>query len=242
MLPSLFQAQAVQGWSSGMLQIVDALLADQIAADGCLLEIGCGGGQFLHHWRQSHPHQRLFGVDLHAAALPFAQKLTQHSVQLSQADLCTLPFAPDSFDAIVALDVLDQEGVALSAALAEAKRLLKPCGRFLLRVSAYPWLYGAHDIAFNTGQRFAKVKLRQALEAAGFGIQRITYANALLAAPIILSRLLLQSRWHNSIPDLYDSTLSNQLFANALRLEARWLQRADLAFGISLYVLVAHLN
>ena len=39
LLPSLFDAQAVQGWTSGMLQIVDALLAEQIAQEGRLLEI-----------------------------------------------------------------------------------------------------------------------------------------------------------------------------------------------------------
>ncbi len=220
-----------------MLQIVDALLAEQIAQEGRLLEIGCGGGQFLRHWQQAHPRQSLFGVDLHAAALPFAQANTHCSVQLSQADLTALPFAPASFDAIVALDVFDQRGVDLAQALVEAKRLLKVDGILLLRVSAYPWLYGAHDIAFNTGQRFSKVQLRQSVAAAGFGVQRITYANSLLATPILATRLLQKLAGIDPAASFYDSTLTNRLFARALQLEAQWLRQQELPAGVSLYLL-----
>lgn len=236
MLPSLYQAQAVQGWQSGMLAIVDALLDGQIDERGRMLEIGCGGGQFLRHWRQRHHWQSLVGVDLHSAALPSAQFNTHCTAHLSQADLTTLPFAPASFDTIVALDVFDQRGVDLPKALAEAQRLLKPKGVLLLRVSAYGWLYGAHDIAFNTGQRFDNEELQTAIEAAGLRVQRITHANTLLAAPIILSRWLQKRGWIQSMIGLYDSRWTNRLFEWSLKCEAQLLKEENLPFGVSLYV------
>ena len=241
MLPSLFQAQAVQGWSSGMLQIVDALLADQTVTDGCLLEIGCGSGQFLRHWQMAHPRQMLVGVDLHPLALSVAKTENQrsavrHTTQFTQAHLTRLPFDNASFDTIVALDVFDQHEVNLTGALAEAKRLLKPCGLLLLRVSAYPWLYGVHDVAFNTGRRFGKEELRHAAEAADFRVQRVTYANALLAAPIIASRFLQKWGWIDSMAGLYESSLTNWLFEQTLALESQWLRQQNLPFGVSLYV------
>ena len=107
----------------------------------------------------------------------------------------------------------------------------------LLRVSAYSWLQGAHDAAFNTGHRYEPPTLLAALKAADFKIARVTYANTLLASPAIALRLL--QRWH--ILALSDSTYTspwiNCLLTMALRLESRWLQKRNLPLGLSLWVL-----
>ncbi|MBK8051686.1 MAG: hypothetical protein IPK16_34130 [Anaerolineales bacterium] len=87
----------------------------------------------------------------------------------------------------------------------------------MIRVSAYPWLEGPHDVAFNTARRYGRRELVTLLGQHGFEIERTTYANGLLGLPVMLVRLL--QRWGvmDLAPGLYGATLTN----SALR-EADW--------------------
>jgi hypothetical protein len=167
--------------------------------------------------------------------------------------------ADATLSAVVALDVFDQNGVNIEAALSESRRVLRNGGKLILRVSAYPWLQGQHDAAFNTARRYYRQEMAALLAAHNFQIERLTHANTLLAPPVILMRLL--QRWRvavgswqlalshprgpsgratrHPLPAVYHDSLANQIFAQALRLEAGWLATLDLPFGISLYAVAA---
>ncbi len=81
----------------------------------------------------------------------------------------------------------------LTGALAEVRRVLRPGGVLLARVSAHPWLSGPHDLAFNTGRRWRLHDLVRHFQAAGLQVERTTYANSLLSPLIVAARLL--QRW-----------------------------------------------
>jgi len=240
----LYAIDATYGWSRGMRAISHALLAEEIAEPQKILEIGCGTGTFLQEIAHTQHDQLLVGADRHPLALAHAQQRAATdatdnalpTVQFVQSDLQQLPFADQQFSLILAFDVYDQKGVTLAMALQESHRVLQVGGQLLLRVSAYPWLMGVHDAAFNTAQRFRRRTLLQALTCAGFSPVRITYANALLAPPVIALRLL--QRWsllpHTS--KLYTDSFTNHLLAALLHGEARWLRHHNLPGGISLYV------
>lgn len=234
LLPLLYALDQEYGWSQGMRAITHALLAQ--AQGGPVLEVGCGAGNFLREWQERHPAAHCVGIDRNGLALPYAEQQPV-VLDLAQADLQQLPFADNAFALMVALDAFDQRAVALPQAIAESWRLLQPNGLLLSRVSAHPWLHSAHDEAFNTGQRYQQQTLLTALEHGGFQIERVTYANTLLALPVIGQRLL--QRWgilpftshHATVPVI------NRQVARLLRWEARLLQSINLPFGISLYVL-----
>lgn len=100
---------------------------------GDLLDIGCGEGRLLK-LLASRAH-RVVGVDTDPAArrLARAQVLLAGlpNCTLRQGDMYALPFPDAEFDTIILDDVLGAaEGP--EAALAEARRLLKPGGRILL--------------------------------------------------------------------------------------------------------------
>ncbi|MCC6169603.1 MAG: class I SAM-dependent methyltransferase [Caldilineaceae bacterium] len=236
MLPTLYEAVSSAGWSRGMRGVTQALLAGPTLPAGPALEIGCGGGQVLDILHARWPRRAVLGVDLHPLALVHARRTAPHA-RLAQATLHSLPYAADRFALVLALDVFDQEGVEMATALAESCRVLQPGGALLLRVSAHPWLYGAHDYAFHTGRRYTRRELARLLCDQGLTVRRITYANCLLGAPVAGLRLLQRWRLLPWGPGLYRSPTANRLLAAALALEARLLRHADLPVGLSLWAL-----
>lgn len=203
---------------------------------GPMLEVGCGAGNFLYEWQMHHPQSPSIGLDRNGIALQYAQQQPE-ALALAQADLQHLPFADSQFGLMVALDAFDQRAVDLQQALGESWRLLQPNGLLVVRVSAHPWLHSSHDDAFNTGHRYQQQELTTALRARGFQLERVTYANSLLALPVIGQRLL--QRWQVLPFSSHHSTapVINTLVALLLGWEARLLQIMNLPFGISLYVL-----
>ncbi len=217
-----------------MRAITHALMAEVTLPDGPIVEVGCGGGQMLGELRQRYPGRLVVGADLHPLALSHARHFLRPDTGLTQATLPELPWQENQMALLVALDVFDQRGVELGAALAESYRLLRPDGVLVLRMSAHPSLYGAHDIAFSTGQRYTGNQIRGALLQAGFAVQRLTYANTVLSLPVAALRLA--QRW-GMLPwqaETYQQTYFHQIAAWLLRQEAKWLQRAELPWGLSL--------
>jgi SAM-dependent methyltransferase len=88
-----------------------------------------------------------------------------------EADLTALPFADESFDAVVLGEVLehveDDRG-----ALAEVARVLRLEGVLALSVPANPKLYGASDVWAGHLRRYTRPELLDACTAAGFTVRR----------------------------------------------------------------------
>lgn len=236
LLPALYRSPRLSGWSDGMLAVTAALLDGCTLPDGPILELGCGNGRLLAALQSRYPARTVYGAELHPLALVHAVAL-RPAAHLLQAHLATIPSTSDHFALVVAMDALDQQGVALDEALAESWRILRPGGILLMRVSAYPWLKGPHDAAFNTARRYVRPELAACLVGAGFGVVRMTYANALLGGPAVALRLL--QRWGLAPfwPGLYETPELNAALEWSLRCEARWLRRLDLPAGLSLYAL-----
>jgi ubiquinone/menaquinone biosynthesis C-methylase UbiE len=224
------------GWSQGMRAITHALLGATRLPAGPLLEVGCGAGVFLRELQGYHRGARCYGLDYSSIALGYANNQSV-TLRLTQGDLQRLPFVANHFSLIVALDSFDQRAVNLSQAMCESWRLLQPDGLLLLRVSAHPWLESEHDVAFNTGRRYNRQELIDALTAGGFQIERVTYANSLLALPVIAQRLLQRWRLLPFDSNHEISPFVNRQVARLLRWEATLLALTNLPFGISLYVL-----
>jgi len=237
------------GWRAGMTAVTLAILDDALShIPGPVLEVGCGDGDLLTTLATNYPDSPVFGLDLQ----PYRQEPPGGDRQgsgkwhdqghlpevgLIQANARRIPCADGSIGALLALDVFDQRGIEMTDALAESLRVLAPGGTLMLRVSAHEWLYGPHDAAFNTGRRYGRAEVVEALTAAGFHAQRWTYANGLLAPLLVPQRLLQRWRVAPWQPSVYRARWSNLLVAAALGAEARWLRQRNLPFGLSLIVI-----
>jgi SAM-dependent methyltransferase len=88
-----------------------------------------------------------------------------------EADLTSLPFEDERFDAAVLGEVLehieDDRG-----ALAEVARVLRPQGVLALSVPANPKLHGPSDVWAGHVRRYTRQELLEACSAAGFTVHR----------------------------------------------------------------------
>lgn len=239
LLPALYQAEGQSWWSRGMRAISHGLLNGLPLPDGPILELGCGGGAFTAELAERFPQRLALGLDLHSSALAtVADKAPAFgNLQVMGANIHRLPLRDDSCALVVGLDVLDQAGVDLPAALAEAGRILKPGGWLLMRVSAYHWLASPHDQNFGTGRRYSGADLRQSLEGGGWRVRRLTYANMLLLPLVAATRLAQRRGWLSTGAGLETHVVLSRQLQGVLEAEARWLHRRSLPAGVSLYAL-----
>lgn len=218
-----------------MRAITHALLDTATIPNAPILEIGVGGGAFAAELAARFPTRQVWGTDLNPTALQHARRHPLHF--LWQGDLHQLPIADNKMGAILALDVFDQKAVDLRASLQEAQRVLAPSGIVLMRVSAYDWLRGPHDVAFGTGRRYSANELREALTSVGLTPVRVSYANTLLLLPAIIVRLS-QRQGSAEVEDQLETAAPIAwVFKTILRTEAQFLRHMNAPAGLSLYAI-----
>ncbi|NJL04278.1 MAG: class I SAM-dependent methyltransferase [Chloroflexaceae bacterium] len=230
-------------WHGGRRALTRAMLEPlyQHRRDLAILDAGCGTGGNLHFLhRYTDQGGRLVGLDRERLALELAQP--PHMGALLQGSVLALPFADHSFDLVTSFDVLYHRGVPDEvAALCEARRVLRHGGRILLRLPAYDGLRGKHDLAVHTRRRYRATDVQQMLAAAGFIVERWSYANTLLF-PFALLQRTLEARPSEPPPATSDLTLPAAPINAALRvpfaLEAVWLELGQgLPYGLSVLCL-----
>ncbi|MBI2976163.1 MAG: class I SAM-dependent methyltransferase [Chloroflexi bacterium] len=234
---NIARLEARHWWYRGMAAISLILLAEGVSrtAPGLqLLDAGCGAGGMLTRLAS---FGKPVGIDFHPLALAHAARATNSP--LARASVQGLPFAPRSFDVVTSFDVLYHRAVTDDdAALREFARVLRPGGWLLVRVPALEQLRGAHDTVVHTRHRYSARELRSKLQAAGFLPRRVTYANTLLALPVLLRRTLQTITGAHETTDVeLPPPALNRLLEFVLTLEAQWLARFDLPVGVSLFAL-----
>jgi SAM-dependent methyltransferase len=184
---AMFAVEDRHWWYVGVRREVERWLAGIRPADGTelrILDAGCGTGGLLANLRT--PGWRA-GVEISAHGIGFAR--TRGRAALAQASVSALPFAAESFDAVVSIDVLCHAGVEERQAVEEAARVLRPGGRLLVQVPAFEWLYGEHDAAVWTKRRYRRAEIAGLLADAGLTARRCAYRNALLFPAAAIARL-----------------------------------------------------
>jgi SAM-dependent methyltransferase len=228
-------------WYTGMRQILFALLDPVLvpmrdARRACkLLEIGCGTGYMTRQFEQRYKLTS-FPTDLARQALEY---ITQAGTErAAQSDATLLPYAAESFDIAVALDVLvhlrpgDEK-----RAVQELARVLKSGGLLVLRVAALDMLRSRHSQFILEYQRFTRKRLLGLMVANGFQVIRCTYANTILM-PIALAKFriwesLLRRPPASGVTQIGSG--ANRLLGRALLAEKNWLAAGrNLPIGQSL--------
>ena len=230
----MYEVEGSHWWFAGRRRILESFVEEIVAnlnlhgRQPRILDVGCGTGANLEMLAQFGYAE---GVDVSEDALAFCRARGLNEVKLGAAE--RLPYDDSSFDLVTALDVvehLDDD----RAGLREMRRVLRPGGRVLLFVPAFMWLWGVQDDVSNHRRRYTLPQLTERVRAAGFEVERGTYANLTFFAPILAGRLLMRatgarpaSENNINVPAL--NGVLGQLFGA----ERFWLRRLNFPFGVS---------
>jgi SAM-dependent methyltransferase len=180
-------------------------------------------------------HGTVTGVELSPPSVEIARR--RATGEVIEGSILEMPFAAESFDLAVSLDVIEHLQDDL-AALKELRRVVAPGGRLLVTVPAYQWLWSGHDEINHHHRRYTRRSLLDVAQQAGWECARTTYFNSLLLPVAILLRALdpLSSKTTESSLDLWvPPRPANWLLERPLTLEAAVIGRGGrIPAGLSL--------
>ena len=175
-------------WFVARRRLALGLLRRFAARGGTVLDLGCGTGVVLGELGETGP---AVGLDMSPLALGFCRQRGLNGLVLGDGQC--LPFAQNSFDGLIGLDIFehipDDE-----LAFRESFRVLKPGGVLVLSVPAFMSLWGPHDIAL---MHFRRYRLREAvsrLRKAGFRIEKASYSIFFLFPLVVIVRFFEKRR------------------------------------------------
>ncbi len=231
----MYKVEDHHWWYLGMQRITCQILDRLIARNGPrpplkILDAGCGTGAVMKYLT---PYGEVTGFDFSAEALRFSQQ--RGLTRLTQASVVATPFADRQFDLIVSFDVICEIGVDERVALSEFHRILKPGGWVVLRLPAYDWLRGRHDVATHIRHRFTRGELSGKLRQCDLEPVLLSYANTALFPLVALKRLserVLKPDQNGSDLTLDPGPL-NGVFRSILSAEAPLIRSVGLPFGLT---------
>jgi SAM-dependent methyltransferase len=233
--PAYFEIEGRHWWFLGRRQLFLRLLERRLPSDGRparILDFGCGTGAWLADLER---FGTVSAVDADPSAVAFCHERGRREVQLVGPG-ARLPFPDDTFDLVTALDVIEHIDDDV-AALAELRRVLRPGGLLLVAVPAFMFLWGLQDEVSHHHRRYTARTLRRALAGAGLRVDRVSYFNTILFAPIAIVRLgqrLLRAPSSRQSDFELGPAWLNRLLAAVFGAEAGVVARRDLPFGVSL--------
>lgn len=232
-----FEVEDRHWWFVGRRRIVlDQLARHMRPVEACghggagcrprILDLGCGTGGVLAHLGELG---NALGVDPSPEAAGYCH---ERGLSVALGSGMDLPFPDETFDAVLALDVIEhvEDDVAL---LREARRVLRPGGVVVLTVPALPWLWSSHDDVNHHFRRYMRGSLERSVRAARLAPLKTTYYNALLL-PLAVTRKVV-ARFNGTGDHL--ETLpgaANSVLRSVLSAERPVIRHWDLPLGASL--------
>lgn len=200
---------------------------------GKVLDIGAGTGKILEELK-AHGWQAK-GVDAEPAA---AQECKKRGIILQTCDVGnkSLPYQSNSFDLVLTLDFLEHVQNEIQV-INKIKRVLKPDGKLLISVPAYPRLYSYWDKMLGHYRRYSKADLTQLIKKSGLKIEFLSYYFSWLLLPAVIIRMIKKMFNIKMISDFQTNT-NNFLILFTIKIlskiELLLLKYINLPFGLSL--------
>ncbi len=196
---------------------------------GLILDVGCGTGRNL---KMLDRYGEAVGLDFSALALEFSLK--RGNKKLIEGDVKSLPFKDETFDIVLASDVLYHQWVDQEKAIGELNRVLKREGLLIFNTASYNFLKSEHDRAVMTKVRYTKKEFKKFLERNKFKVEKIFYWNSFLFPLVALGRVLeFKNRKNSELREI--NPLINKILKNILTIEIMLIRLGfSFPFGLSI--------
>lgn len=232
-LEEMYAQERDHWWFTAKAEFLKKIMALHVPKKSKILDAGCGTG---HHMRSLATQGFYVGYDVSLEALNFCQR-NGHNI-LVQGHLQEMPFAKESFDVVLTLDVLEHTQNPWSV-IRQLHKVLHVGGKIVVTVPACRFLFGPHDEALSHLRRYDPKDLRRLLTEAGFKIERLGYLYCLPFIPVTMVRvfrkLFVQDESPKSDMFFAPTGLINRLMQKLLSLEAKLVGHLLFPFGTTLY-------
>lgn len=169
-------------WHRGRQRIVRRLLHRFVSSGARVLDIGCGPGGTTLAYASG---REILATDSSPESLRWAR---ERGLSVAAMDASRLAVAPQSFDAVVALDILEHVPDD-AAVIREAYRALRPGGVLVVTVPAYQFLWSSHDVAVGHLRRYTRRPLVTMVRECGFRVAVGEYTMATILPAAVIMRL-----------------------------------------------------
>ncbi|MFO8057417.1 MAG: class I SAM-dependent methyltransferase, partial [bacterium] len=216
-------------WFVGKGLLVERLSEEWFPKEGEFLDLGCGTGANLD---RVEGRGKWTGADLSPRAVSFCAERGHRLLVLSEAG--RLPFRDGSLDGAMALDLFEHLEDD-RATVTELTRCLRPGGRVLVTVPAYPFLWSSHDVAMGHFRRYSRGSLMSLLSGAGLIILKVTHFPGLLFPALFAGRMFQKFAGDAGDTISYDwPGFANRSLIAFVRLELSLLSRFSMPWGTTL--------
>jgi len=213
--------------------VIDEL---KLPPNAAILDVGTSTGTNLRMLKEVG-FTNFLGLDMSPEAIRWCEEKGLGAVR--QGDVCAIPFPDDSFDLVLATDIIEHVDDDLQA-LKELQRVLKKSGRIVITVPTFPSLWGLQDDVAHHKRRYRRRDLLEKLEKSGFECDKGFHFNFLLFAPIWTARQVIRlAKVKLKSENQINSPLLNRILKAIFYLDVALARRLNPPFGVSLLILAS---
>jgi SAM-dependent methyltransferase len=210
-------------WFLGRRHVLSRLLAGLALPERAkILEAGCGVGGNI---------EMLAGLGKVDAFEPdgSSREYVASRVGIEPAE-GYLPHDVCAFDVVEHVD--DDRG-----AVATLADLVAPGGYLVVTVPAYQWMWSSHDEVHHHMRRYSRREIEDIVRKAGIEPVRASYFNAILFPLAAVVRFTKRITGNETSDDKLPSGPLNAILKRLFSAEAKWLERRNLPFGLSIIII-----
>lgn len=224
----MYKLESAHWWFRSLHELVLKNLDRNRKKNIKILDAGCGTGRLMFQMKSLG---EVTGFDFRDTALAFCRKRGLKNAIM--VDLNKWNPIENQFDYVISLDVISDQGIYDDKLILEKfYKSLKPGGKLLLHVPAFPILKRSHNKAATIRKRYVRTEIEVISKEVGFTPIQIQY-RLCFAFPLFLIWKFLQltiSSREKPKSDLF----SLPSLANSILLKFSRLENSVLMHGISL--------
>lgn len=193
-----------------------------------VLDLSCSAGVDLRIFPGT------IGMDYDLTALEYAKTF---SSILVNGDANTIPFKNNTFDIVLAMDLLSVKSIDIITTIKEIHRILKPKGIVLVNLPSLQFMYSKHDVSGMNKRRYSRKDIKRMFSGRKWNIEFLSHWTMLLLPVVWVQRMVLVPLFYSSTySDLIEiPSIVNSIMEAIYRLEFNLFKKQLIPAGLSLF-------